>query len=640
MGAKSSNTNKGLNNRSDGRLLEYFRDTFLRGGGSGQPRVTAGGGAPSPAPQTVFATGGVINEYSTPPGTVYRAHIFTSSGTFQVVDPSITSVEYLVVAGGGAGGGTPQPTSGSYPLSSGGGGAGGLRTNLSGHPLAGSPFPVSPGSYTITIGAGGNFQSSGSPSAIGIITATGGGRGAYHPGIAATSGGSGGGGGAGHPLGASGNTPPTSPSQGNPGGNGNLPAPTVNPGFGGGGGGAGGAGGNGTPGAGGVGGIGTHVAIAGPPTFAGVGVSNPSLGQYQWFAGGGGGGHAFGSYPENGGVGGGGQGGIPGPVANPFDSMQGKATTGGGGGGGTRGPSSSYFISGGNGGSGVAVVRYAIPTATATAKATGGVINYYNGKTIHTFLSSDTFTVPAPLNPTPLSIEYVIVAGGGAGGGGHENPNLVGNGGGGAGGYATGITTVTAGSTLTVTVGSGGAGGYSASNGTPSWFGIVGVSTITVAGGGVGNGVPGGSGGGASITPTSVGPVGAGITTPTQGHPGGSSNSTAGGGGGGGGAGGAGWGVGGNGGSGIQIPATFQGPNLGIGFSGPYSGTQFFVAGGGGGAPGGKGGGAGGPYAGAGDGNPIRSSGASGSGSGGGAGTTPLPGGNGGSGIILIAYPT
>jgi hypothetical protein len=38
-----------------------------------------------------------------------------------------------------------------------GGGAGGLRTNLTGHPLAGSAFPVSttPGSYTITVGGGG-----------------------------------------------------------------------------------------------------------------------------------------------------------------------------------------------------------------------------------------------------------------------------------------------------------------------------------------------------------------------------------------------------------------------------------------------------------------------------------------------------
>lgn len=33
MGAKSSNLNKGQNNRSDGHTLEYYRSTFIRGGG-------------------------------------------------------------------------------------------------------------------------------------------------------------------------------------------------------------------------------------------------------------------------------------------------------------------------------------------------------------------------------------------------------------------------------------------------------------------------------------------------------------------------------------------------------------------------------------------------------------------------------
>jgi len=94
----------------------------------------------------ITATGGVISEY-TVGSTIYRAHIFTSSGTFNVsaIGNYGSNVEYLVVAGGGGG-------------SAGGGGAGGFRTNLSGHPLAGSSFPVStsPGSYIVTVGAGGN----------------------------------------------------------------------------------------------------------------------------------------------------------------------------------------------------------------------------------------------------------------------------------------------------------------------------------------------------------------------------------------------------------------------------------------------------------------------------------------------------
>ena len=145
MGARSSR-NTTQNNRSDGHLLEYFRNTFIRGGG---------GTNPPPPPEGLTATGGVISDYTDGPA-VYRAHIFTSSGTFTVTAPGDygDTVEYLVVAGGGGGGGAS--VSGSY-AAGGGGGAGGLRTNLTGNPLAGSAFPVStsPGSYTVTVGAGG-----------------------------------------------------------------------------------------------------------------------------------------------------------------------------------------------------------------------------------------------------------------------------------------------------------------------------------------------------------------------------------------------------------------------------------------------------------------------------------------------------
>jgi hypothetical protein len=62
-------------------------------------------------PPGITATGGVISDYTSPPGAVYRAHVFTSSGTFTVTAPGGygDTVEYLVVAGGGgsnqAGGG-------------------------------------------------------------------------------------------------------------------------------------------------------------------------------------------------------------------------------------------------------------------------------------------------------------------------------------------------------------------------------------------------------------------------------------------------------------------------------------------------------------------------------------------------------
>ena len=100
----------------------------MGGLGGGVVSRLMGGGALAP----ISATGGD----STLDITGYKVHIFTSTGpaTFQV-DSGGGDVEYLVVAGGGSG-------SAQY---GGGGGAGGLRTNLSGHPRAGNPFPVTPG---------------------------------------------------------------------------------------------------------------------------------------------------------------------------------------------------------------------------------------------------------------------------------------------------------------------------------------------------------------------------------------------------------------------------------------------------------------------------------------------------------------
>ena len=78
---------------------------FAGFGGGATGLGAAGGGG-----QYTEATGGIISDYTDPgPGKFYRAHIFTSSGTFVVSQvggsgggPS--DVEYLVVAGGGGGG--------------------------------------------------------------------------------------------------------------------------------------------------------------------------------------------------------------------------------------------------------------------------------------------------------------------------------------------------------------------------------------------------------------------------------------------------------------------------------------------------------------------------------------------------------
>ena len=104
--------------------------------------------APSTPSTGLTASGGIISDY-TDGSKVYRAHVFTSSGAFNVTEIGSlpANVEYLVVGGGGGAGGR----------SGGGGGAGGLRTNLSGHPLAGSSYPVSTTNpYTVIVGGGGN----------------------------------------------------------------------------------------------------------------------------------------------------------------------------------------------------------------------------------------------------------------------------------------------------------------------------------------------------------------------------------------------------------------------------------------------------------------------------------------------------
>ena len=71
---------------------------------------------------------------------------------------------------------------------------------------------------------------------------------------------------------------------------------------------------------------------------------------------------------------------------DPNGAESATASTGSGGGG------SGMLISGGSRGSGIVVIRYQIAELAETAKATGGSISFHNGKTIHTFTSSGTFT--------------------------------------------------------------------------------------------------------------------------------------------------------------------------------------------------------------------------------------------------------
>ena len=300
----------------------------------------------------ISATGGTVSCSGN-----FKIHTFTGPGTFCVASVGCfgvnDKVDYLVIAGGGGGG-----------SNGGGGGAGGYRfsdgtqsgsyTTAPGPlaPLGASALTISASPFPIAVGGGGpgstpcfaaNRGAQGSTSSFSSISSAGGGGGGSQntPVQLGGSGGSGGGGGQSdttnpnYPGGCSqgtGNTPPVSPPQGNPGGKGSTFCTQ--------GGGAGGsiaaAGGDAVPSGspavpstGGAGAAGIASCITGSPVTRG---------------GGGGGSGAAGQ--GAGGAGGGGAAGNPSGTA-------GTANTGGGGGG-----SHPTSHAGGAGGSGIVIIRY------------------------------------------------------------------------------------------------------------------------------------------------------------------------------------------------------------------------------------------------------------------------------------------
>lgn len=133
--------------------------------------------------------------------------------------------------------------------------------------------------------------------------------------------------------------------------------------------------------------------------------------------------------------------------------------------------------------------------------ATGGTITTDGDFKIHTFNSSDTFTVTLGDDPTDGDrVEYLIVAGGGGVGGGTGSGPFYG-GGGGAGEYLANAAQTVIATSYTITVGAGGAGGSNDVDGTSGNDSVfTGIVTSKGGGGGakkVTNGISGGSGGGA-----------------------------------------------------------------------------------------------------------------------------------------------
>ena len=307
----------------------------------------SGNQSEAPLPTYIAATGGCITTCGN-----YKMHTFLSPGTFCVsavgnCSGGPNSVDYVIVAGAGGGGSnTPLADAGR----GGGGGAGGYRespgaeTGYTASPLGAAPaaaIAVSVSPYSIVVGGGAadGIKIQGSCStALGLTAAGGGGGGIGDTPVPQKTGGSGGsGGGAATSSGAgsagTGNTPPTNPIQGNNSGGATESAPAYGAG---GGGGAGGIGETGTGPKGGDGGVGTTSLINGAPTIRA----------------GGGGGASYAAPPTGGlgGPGGGGKGGTFG--CGTVAGVNGGTNTGGGGGGG-GGP----WV-GGNGGSGVVIIRY------------------------------------------------------------------------------------------------------------------------------------------------------------------------------------------------------------------------------------------------------------------------------------------
>lgn len=251
--------------------------------------------------------------------------------------------------------------------------------------------------------------------------------------------------------------------------------------------------------------------------------------------------------------------------------------------------------------------------------AMGGIVSKVDGYNVHTFYSSDYFAIT---NKEPKVVEALIVGGGGAGG-----PST--GGGGGAGGVVYGEVLLHAG-TYPIVIGAGGVDGTISTygDGQPSKaFGI------TAFGGGKGgateassvteNAHSGGSGGGGQAYTSANTGVGSG--TLGQGHAGGVGNpgGSSGGGGGAGEAGGT--SALSDGGDGVEID---------------ISGTPTYYGGGGGGAISGIGGLGGGGNGGASSGSAVPGTPNTGGGGGGGWRHDEDSGREGGSGIVIVRFPT
>lgn len=572
------------------------------------------------------ASGGdIIRRLVNDDGTIEYVHIFTNTeadATFTIPEnsPIVGKAMRLLAVGGGASGGSNC---------GGGGGAGAL--------LIDDAWAFAAGEYTITVGRGGTARTDASPQGerggdtsisnrtMQVVLQGGGGGGTWDASIGrgGLEGGSGGGGSS-APGNGAGSTQYSTYGYGlgNAGGGGRS-GPDI----------GGGGGGAGSPGA---------DATAAAAGNGGAGITSDITGEEEVYAAGGGGGVALAAAQI--GYGGGDASGAWGNGGDyNYLPTPGKPATGGGGGGGAGGGGAPTHDSAA-GGSGVVVIRYAIPMAFGDDVISGkaGDESYYR------FGTNGSFRVAGLVKARVLA-----VGGGGAG----ANPGILGAaaggaGGGGAGGMIDGTYYFKSG-LYDVVVGSGGvATGVittpaQGADGAPSF--IVygdGVTTNVFAYGGGGGGVAGsvalstgrkgGSGGGGSLFSGTAYSGGAALQLDGYGNAGGSGS-----------AGGVGGGGGGAGGPGSDASSSSAGGAGGEGRVSDITGIPlYYAAGGGGGAQSNsstsQAGGIGGSEIGGNGAGGSSSShtsakqGTIGTGSGGGGGRFMERGGSGGSGIVVI----
>ena len=436
------------------------------------------------------------------------------------------TVDLLVVGGGGGGG----------HYSGGGGGGGGVVYRQS--------FQLDPGYYYITVGAGGigsytrtvsgdtvKLGTNGGESWAFSVMAAGGGLGGGYgttlAGAKGSNGASGGGGGTPY-FNAS-----TYPNTGHAGGSG-----IDGQGY------AGGVGTNGTThtqqiggGGGGAGGPGEDGVMSVATLSGGNGGPGRLCTIYgnQYYGGGGGSGAMSGrTSGGKGGIGGGGDGSTTdgSTIKSGKDGMENTGGGGGGAGGYTMG-APSVRTKGGNGGSGVVIIRYARAPRTDGEHernfAVGGAVKIRGVYEVHKFLDSGTLVIPED------AVADILVVGGGGGGGCGRA------GGGGAGGVVLATNRYLFAGTYTVTVGDGGVGatrpeGRGGNGGFSSFDGVSPVASVYAYGGGGGGsmttrafaGADGGSGGGggAGLYSSGASSKPGGLGVDGQGHAGGSSTNT------------------------------------------------------------------------------------------------------------------